>query len=165
MTKSYRALFAEAEEAIEYWTEIPITEFLEDINRLMSEGAITRAELARRIDAKPSYVTKILRGNANFTMTTMVKLARALNSAVHVHVAPRDVAVNWTHESLDSNAGDTVYSFVLPATHVATFHTSFERLSLQGSFQKDTEWQPTSTTALTHWIADRTQATRAAENG
>ena len=45
--------------------------------------------MARRLGTSPAYVTKVLRGNANFTLATIVKLARALESEVRFRLSPR----------------------------------------------------------------------------
>ena len=37
-------------------------------------------------------------GNANFTLATMVKLAMALDGALHLHIADRRAATRWYDE-------------------------------------------------------------------
>jgi plasmid maintenance system antidote protein VapI len=88
----------EARATPEYWVESAILEFTIDIGRLMDEQGVSRAELARRLGTSRAYVTKLLGGNANFTLETMSKVAMALGGAVHVHVAPRDAYVRWKEE-------------------------------------------------------------------
>lgn len=85
----------EARETPEYWVESAIIEFTMDIGRLMDEQGVSRAELARRLGTSRAYVTKLLGGNANFTLETMSKVSMALGAAVHVHVAPWDADVRW----------------------------------------------------------------------
>lgn len=91
----YRGMFREAESSVDYWTGLPIVEFTEDICRLMDEQKVSRAELARRLGTSRAYVTKLLGGDANFTLLTMVKVAMALGAAVHVHVADRNAVTRW----------------------------------------------------------------------
>ena len=91
----FRRFVQEAESSVDYWVDGPITEFIEDIWRLMEEQKVSRAELARRLGTSRAYVTKLLGGNANFTLETMTKVAFALGGAVHVHVAPRKAHVHW----------------------------------------------------------------------
>ena len=91
----YRQLFLRAEQSVDYWAAGPITEFSEDIWRLMEEQNVSRAELARRLGTSRAYVTKLLGGNANFTLHTMTKVAMALGAAVHVHVADKDAVTRW----------------------------------------------------------------------
>src|SRR3954469_23762893 len=91
----YRKMFQEAESHADYWIDGPITEFVEDLARLMEEQRVTRAELARRMGTSRAYITKMLGGNANFTLLTMVKLAMALDGAVHIHIADKRAITRW----------------------------------------------------------------------
>jgi transcriptional regulator with XRE-family HTH domain len=94
----FRQFAREAETSVDYWASAPITDFIEDVWRLMEEQKVSRAELARRLGTSRAYVTKLLGGNANFTLQTMAKVAMALGSQVHVHVAGRDVLTRWIDE-------------------------------------------------------------------
>ena len=91
----WNRMFEEAAQTVDYWVDGPIVEFTEDICVLMDKQGVSRAELARRLGTSRAYVTKLLGGNANFTLETMTKIAMALGAAVHVHVAPQDVTVRW----------------------------------------------------------------------
>jgi plasmid maintenance system antidote protein VapI len=91
----YRQMFQEAESHTDYWIDGPIGEFTEDLARLMEEKEVTRAELARRMGTSRAYITKMLGGNANFTLLTMVKLAMALDGAVHIHIADKRAVTRW----------------------------------------------------------------------
>ena len=81
--------------SVAYWTAQPLTEFVESLIRLMQFRKVNRAELARRLGTSRAYVTKVLRGDENLTVTAMVKLSMAVQGAVHVHVSDRDRAVLW----------------------------------------------------------------------
>jgi transcriptional regulator with XRE-family HTH domain len=61
----------------------------------MEEQKVSRAELARRLGTSRAYVTKLLGGNANFTLQTMTKVAMALEATVHVHVADQKAVTRW----------------------------------------------------------------------
>jgi transcriptional regulator with XRE-family HTH domain len=86
--KTFPELFAEAERHEDYWVSGAILAFAEDLARVMEREGVSRAELARRLGATPAYVTKILRGNVNFTLATMVRLARALGGELQVKLTP-----------------------------------------------------------------------------
>jgi transcriptional regulator with XRE-family HTH domain len=87
--KSFADLFEEAEQHDDYWVAGAILEFTEGIVREMERQNVTRTKLARRLGTTPAYVTKILRGKANFTLDTMVRLARALDTELHVEILER----------------------------------------------------------------------------
>lgn len=94
-TKSFAPLFEEARKHLDYWVAGAEIEFTEELCRAMEEQGVNRAELARRIGSSPAYITKVLGGNANFTLTTMVKLARALELEVKIHLAPEGAYTIW----------------------------------------------------------------------
>jgi plasmid maintenance system antidote protein VapI len=94
----FRQFLETARASVDYWVDGPITEFAEDIWRLMEEQKVSRAELARRLGTSRAYVTKLLGGNANFTLQTMTKVAMALGSTVHVHVADQKAITRWIDE-------------------------------------------------------------------
>ena len=85
--RTFPELFKEAEQHEDYWVAGAILEFTEDVVREMERQGITRTELAQRLGATPAYVTKILRGKVNFTLATMVRLARALDAELQVQLA------------------------------------------------------------------------------
>jgi transcriptional regulator with XRE-family HTH domain len=96
--EKYQQMFDEALASPEAWIDGPIVEFTEDLCRLMKEKGLSRADLAKKIGTSRAYVTKLLGGNANFTLATMVKLAFALDGAVHVHIADKQAVTHWTDE-------------------------------------------------------------------
>jgi transcriptional regulator with XRE-family HTH domain len=93
--KSFASLFAKARERDAYWVEKNILAFTAELYRLVEAGNLSRADLARRLGTSPAYITKVFRGDVNFTVESMVKLARAAGGMLHIHVAPDDCAVRW----------------------------------------------------------------------
>ena len=91
----YGKLFKEAETHVDYWMAGPVIEFTEDLCRIMKEKRVSRAELARRIGTSRAYITRLLGGGANFTLLTMVKLAMALDGAVHIHISDKRAISKW----------------------------------------------------------------------
>jgi transcriptional regulator with XRE-family HTH domain len=91
----YGKLLKEAENHVDYWMGIPVIEFTEDLDRIMKAKRVSRAELARRIGTSRAYITRLLGGGANFTLLTMVKLAMALDGAVHIHISDKRAISKW----------------------------------------------------------------------
>lgn len=54
----------------------------------MEALGLTKSQLAERLGTSPAYVTKILGGEANFTLKTMARLARALDARLSVRMVP-----------------------------------------------------------------------------
>ena len=98
MKQKYIDFIKQAEASNEYWIETIISDFTEEVCRLMNEHNVSRVALAEKMNTSPAYVTKVLRGNTNFTLATMTKIARALGTIVRVHLAPKDAVVSWDDE-------------------------------------------------------------------
>jgi transcriptional regulator with XRE-family HTH domain len=88
--KSFKELIDEAKGRDTYWTASMILDFTEGLHKIMEANGVTRSDLARRLRVSPAYITKVLRGNVNFTVDSMVRLARAAGGEVSIHIAPRN---------------------------------------------------------------------------
>ncbi len=77
-----------ARQTHEYKVEGVSLEFTEQIMRRMQELGMSRSELARKVGVKPSYITKILRGDTNYTLDSMVKIATVLDSTFRCNLEP-----------------------------------------------------------------------------
>jgi transcriptional regulator with XRE-family HTH domain len=93
--EGYRRWIEQVEKTDAYQAAGLELEFTEELCRVMEEQRVSRAELARRVGTSPAYITKILRGNTNFTLATMSKLAGALGMEVRLHVAGRGSRTVW----------------------------------------------------------------------
>ena len=65
-----------------FMTEQLLLEINEQFCRIMNEQSISRSELADRIGVKRQFITRILNGNPNITLLTLVKVATALNAKI-----------------------------------------------------------------------------------
>jgi transcriptional regulator with XRE-family HTH domain len=83
------AMLGELEASDTYHIESVKLEITEQIYLTMQEFDIGNAELARRLGKSRQYVTKILQGTANFTIESLVKIARALNCNLDFRLSPR----------------------------------------------------------------------------
>jgi transcriptional regulator with XRE-family HTH domain len=81
-------MLEEARQSVDYWAEGSIVEFTEALWARMEEEKVSRAELARRLGTSKAYVTKVLGGNANFTLYSLAKLALAVGAKVRVSIEP-----------------------------------------------------------------------------
>lgn len=93
--KKYKTLLDQVRSHPEYGVETAIVEFTEEIVRIMDERGVTRADLARRLQVSPAYVTKVLRGDANFTLETMVRISKVLGAKLEFHFAPEGAQTRW----------------------------------------------------------------------
>ena len=94
----YRRQLKELEASDSYWANGVAEQFVAELERVMNVRGISKAELAKLAGVSAPYITRVMSGNANLSMQSMAKLAKALGSVVHVHVAPRGIAVDWVEE-------------------------------------------------------------------
>lgn len=95
MSKRFKDYLAKAKQRNAYWSERAILEFTIELSRLMHSQDVSKSELAKILNTSPAYVTKVFRGDANFTIDSMVKLCRALGGQLHIHVANENSTVRW----------------------------------------------------------------------
>lgn len=87
--KSFKELFDQAKRRDTYWVTSLIVDFTEGLHKIMEVNGVSRSELARRLGVSPAYITKVLRGNVNFTLDSMVRLVRTAGGEVSLQVAPK----------------------------------------------------------------------------
>lgn len=73
--------------------------FTEDLVAFMKTSGLTRTALAEKIGSSPAYVTKILRGETNFTLDSMVKIATALGCELTIGLRPLAAAATQQRSS------------------------------------------------------------------
>lgn len=87
---SFQDLYRDAEGHDDYWIAGAVQDFTEAIFQRMESEGMSRSELARRLGTSPAYITKILRGDGNFTIATMVRLARALGMELKIELRSQE---------------------------------------------------------------------------
>jgi transcriptional regulator with XRE-family HTH domain len=83
-----QAALKAARETHEYRAEGASIEFTNAMLTRMRQLDVSRSQLASRIGVNPAYISKILRGDTNFSLETMVKIANALDSEFHCQLQP-----------------------------------------------------------------------------
>lgn len=94
--KTFEEVWASVEKSDSYWAQQTILDFTIELHRLMKQRGMSKKSLAEKIGSSQAYVTKIFRGNANFTAETMTKLSRAVNGKLSIHITPNEEKItNW----------------------------------------------------------------------
>jgi|HubBroStandDraft_4_1064222.scaffolds.fasta_scaffold975229_1 transcriptional regulator with XRE-family HTH domain len=83
---SFDEFFEQAEKRPEYWIEGAKLEFTREVLAEMRSSGVSKGELASRLGVQPGMVTRLLSGNNNFELATMVRIARALNCQFRCHL-------------------------------------------------------------------------------
>lgn len=86
--RTYVQKFEKLHKKPEYYAELLKIEVTEAIYNLMETKKINKAELARKLDCKPPYITKLLRGTANITLDSLAKIAFLLDAKVVTSFEP-----------------------------------------------------------------------------
>jgi transcriptional regulator with XRE-family HTH domain len=94
-TKAFKNFLKQVKKSDSFIAEQIKLDFIVQIYQLMREKNITQKEFARKLNVSEAYISKILRGDINFTINTMVKLIRALDSHLHIKVTPVYKNVKW----------------------------------------------------------------------
>lgn len=93
--KSYRALVDAAKETDKYWIENAKHDLAFGLHRQIRRSGMSNAELATKLDVKPPYISKVMRGDENLTIESMVKLVRAAGGRLHIQVADQADGIRW----------------------------------------------------------------------
>lgn len=84
LSEGFSAILGRLENTEAYQLDALKVELCEQVYSIMEQEKISKAELARRLQTSRAYVTKLLQGSANFTLESLVKVARALKCNVTV---------------------------------------------------------------------------------
>lgn len=96
MDRSLEERVTEALKSEEAEIEKAKLEFTEELLAIMEQANISRTDLARSLNVKPSRITSLLRGLNNFTLETMVRLCRAVKARYRHHIQPEGFVTMWT---------------------------------------------------------------------
>ncbi|MBI2510628.1 MAG: helix-turn-helix transcriptional regulator [Opitutae bacterium] len=78
-----------------YSEELAILDYTNEVVQRMNALNLSKGELARRLEVAPAYVSKLIGGSNNFTLRTMVRVARALSSELRFHLQPEGAVSHW----------------------------------------------------------------------
>jgi plasmid maintenance system antidote protein VapI len=93
--KSGKALFDELKNDEEFILEELKLLILEDILKAMDLTHVDRAALARKLNTSRAYVTKLFNTNVNFTLKTIVRIAKAIGLKVRIHLVKEKQQEQW----------------------------------------------------------------------
>ena len=91
----FGALFQEAEQSDAFWVSKAKIQFTEEMLKRMKALGMSKGVLAKALDVKPAQITRLCSGMNNFTVETMVRVARALNCEFVSHLQPAGTNTMW----------------------------------------------------------------------
>jgi plasmid maintenance system antidote protein VapI len=100
MEKTLGDLLRSAEQSPSYWMQVALLEFFQSLDAMRAgKGGLSRKELAERVGVSQPTLSRWLSGNENLTISTMCRLAAAVDAAVHIHVADKNDRGRWLPEA------------------------------------------------------------------
>ena len=118
--KNFEEIWKELESSESFEAEKKILEFTTKLYQLMKERGITKKELAQRLNTSQAYITKIFRGNANFTIQTMTRLVRVLDGELHIQVTPREQKIARWFKVIDGGKRESYAQPEWPNNNIIT---------------------------------------------
>jgi plasmid maintenance system antidote protein VapI len=86
INESFEPIFEKSKQSDIFWEELAILSFTGSVLERLKTLGLTKMDLANRLRSSPAYVTKLLNGRNNFTLRTMVRVARLLKSEVYIEL-------------------------------------------------------------------------------
>jgi len=80
-----------------YWVERAKYDFIEEIGHGLQSNGLNKRQFAEKLGTSPAYITKILGGDTNFTLSSMVKIARRLGKQLQVKLVEEESFASYTH--------------------------------------------------------------------
>lgn len=114
MSSKLKAFLNTARQSDGYWIEKAKLGFAIALERWRKAKGLNNSELAQKVGVSPAYMTKVFRGDCNFTIETMVKLARACDGQLSIQiVSPSVDAKTWLSKvtTEDRSAPAVYFSF------------------------------------------------------
>jgi transcriptional regulator with XRE-family HTH domain len=93
--KSFRELAELSRNTTPYHVQGAILDFTQEVVGRMECDGMNKAELAAKLSTSPAYITKLLGGDNNFTLETMVKVAQAVRADLKIHLQPKGSVSQW----------------------------------------------------------------------
>lgn len=91
----FNSVINEYENDIDFQLEGVLIDINEQIIKLMIEKKMTRKNLADKLGCSKAYITRILQGNHNVTMKTLLQIAMALDVEFSLNYQEKDIQKKW----------------------------------------------------------------------
>jgi len=104
MARSFKKFIERRESTTSYKIEKLKLSVALSINRLIRSSDLNKKELAEKIGVSPAYISKALKGDVNFTIESMVKIADALDCNVHINLTNKNRTFKWFEVISTKNA-------------------------------------------------------------
>jgi transcriptional regulator with XRE-family HTH domain len=116
---SFKERLEKARKNLKFAIQEVISDFTEQVQRRLRAIELSKVGFAGRLGASPAYITKMLKGETNFTIETMTKVAKALDSELEIRICPRNAGSEWFYSESVILMDDKKYAHeeFQPTTH------------------------------------------------
>lgn len=84
MSKEANDALENAKQTDDYWIARAQLDFAKELNKIRNKTNVNGKALAQRLGTSAAYISRVLRGDTNLTIESMVKLARASGAKVEI---------------------------------------------------------------------------------
>jgi transcriptional regulator with XRE-family HTH domain len=100
----YQEKIQKFKDDVDFLTESAILDLTEKIVDKMNMSGLSRVELSRKLGVSKPFVTKLLSGNPNMTIKTMVSIAHALECELNFELCPKGFEIRTlaVHKKIDA---------------------------------------------------------------
>lgn len=114
----------ELQDDVGFLLEEAILEVTEAICKEMEKQKVSRADLAKRLNKSRAFITRMLNGQPNLTIKTMVEVANALDSKIHPQLVRKTskafISQTWVDETKVSEVSKFPSADTLDTTGILT---------------------------------------------
>lgn len=89
----YKEKLASVKDDFDFRFESVILDITETIREKLKEKKLTKTKLAERLGVTPAAVSKLLRGEFNFTIKKLMEIADAIELSLEVDLAPKKIEI------------------------------------------------------------------------
>jgi len=97
ISSKIKAFLEKAALSDSYWANKAKLGFAVSLEERRKSAGLSYKDMAVKLESSPAYMTKVFRGDANLTIESMVKLARATGGQLRLEIVDADSAVQpWS---------------------------------------------------------------------
>lgn len=94
LSKRFAGFIATRKQTDSYWVESAKLDFSIEMEKRRKIAGLSYADIAEKIGSSAAYITKVFKGDANFTIESMVKLSRATGGKLHIKIIDENAKVD-----------------------------------------------------------------------
>lgn len=96
ISKKLHSFIEQAKKSDIYWIEKAKLDFAIELNKFIKASNMSNKDVAEKLGTSQAYITKMLKGDVNFTIESMVKATRAANAKLNISIIDdRESARTW----------------------------------------------------------------------